>query len=236
VDVLTGDDAFAQAGNGSGIALAGHLAEDSQDAQYLLVSDVRPASGGFAIETAGFHEVSDSCTQGYCPSSSYGSGSGHFCPLHRKSNMHGYYGQEYCEECPEDHCDCPVCHFKRCCKMPFCHLCDCLYSDCKGGWQREIPRYGFYHLAYPVNPYHFDQRDGRIYAAQGYGYPIGSPLAPNVEHTYNYGWGLPSSRLSPVSRMPGAPGVAVPPGVAGPGVLPPGPPVALPGGPVAWPQ
>ena len=78
-------------------------------------------------------------------------------------------------------------------------------------------------MAYPVNPYHFDQRDGRIYAAQGYGHPVGVPLAPNVEHTYNYGWGIPSSRLSPVSRMPGAPGVANPavPGAAGPGVFPP---------------
>jgi RHS repeat-associated protein len=32
-----------------------------------------------------------------------------------------------------------------------------------------MPFKGCYHVAYPVNPYHFDQRDGRIYAAQGYG-------------------------------------------------------------------
>jgi hypothetical protein len=86
-----------------------------------------------------------------------------------------------------------------------------------------MPFKGCYYMAYPVNPYHFDQRDGRIYAAQGYGQPVGVPLAPNVQHTYNYGWGLPSSRLSPVSRMPGAPGVANPavPSAAGPGIYPP---------------
>lgn len=129
---------------------------------------------------------------------------------------------------------------KHCCLYPFCCLGDCLYSDGNGlgngGWQREIPPWGNYHIAYPVNPYHFDQRDGRIYAAQGYGHPVGVPLAPNVEHTYNYGWGVPSSRLSPVSRMPGAPGVAVPPGFAGPGVLPPGFPAPLTGGGFALPQ
>ncbi|MEX0703238.1 MAG: hypothetical protein WD069_14185 [Planctomycetales bacterium] len=65
-----------------------------------------------------------------------------------------------------------------------------------------IESHGHYSAAYPVNPWHFDQRDGRIYAAEGYGVPMAVPLAPNVEHTYNYGWGIPSSRLTPVSHMP----------------------------------
>jgi len=26
------------------------------------------------------------------------------------------------------------------------------------------------------------------------------PMAPVVNHTYNYGWGIPSSRLTPVSH------------------------------------
>ncbi len=253
VEVLSPEGCFveAEAGSDSGIELAGHFAEASEGGQILLVSDERPASGGFAIETAGFHEVSDSCTTGHCPSSSfvnghgygYGHGRGHYCPLHRRHCFHGYYGREDCEECPEEECDCPLCCFKRYCQYPFCHFCDCLYSDFpggngngNGGWQREIPPIGFYHLGYPVNPYHFDQRDGRIYAAQGYGHPVGVPLAPNVEHTYQYGWGVPSSRLVPVSRMPGAPGVANPAGVAGPGILPPAYPALLPGGGVALPQ
>jgi hypothetical protein len=58
---------------------------------------------------------------------------------------------------------------------------------------------GHYNLLYSANPNYFDQRDGRVYAAQGYGIPMAVPLAPNVRHTYNYGWGIPSSRLTPIS-------------------------------------
>jgi hypothetical protein len=69
-------------------------------------------------------------------------------------------------------------------------------GDCGQG----LPWTGHYGLVYPLNPDYFDPRDGRIYAAQGYGTPIATPLAPNVDFTYNYGWGIPSSRLTPVSR------------------------------------
>jgi len=60
--------------------------------------------------------------------------------------------------------------------------------------------HGSYDIVYAVNPCYFDKRDGRAYSAQGWGVPMAVPLAPNVEHTYNYGWGIPSSRLTPVSR------------------------------------
>jgi len=61
---------------------------------------------------------------------------------------------------------------------------------------------GRYNITYAVDPYQFDKRDGRpLYGAQGYGVPIAVPLAPNVHQTYNYGWGIPSSRLTPVSRI-----------------------------------
>lgn len=60
------------------------------------------------------------------------------------------------------------------------------------------PLAGKYHIVYPVDPSYFDQRDGQIYAAPGYGGPVSVPLAPVVNHTYNYGWGIPSSRLTPV--------------------------------------
>ncbi len=65
-----------------------------------------------------------------------------------------------------------------------------------------MPRTGNYSGAYPVNPWYTDPRDGRIYAAGGTGIPMSVPLAANVEHTYNYGWGIPSSRLTPLSIMP----------------------------------
>ena len=60
---------------------------------------------------------------------------------------------------------------------------------------------GHYKMIYAVDPYQFDKRDGQLYGAQGYGVPIAVPLAPNVHHTYNYGWGIPSSRLTPVTRI-----------------------------------
>lgn len=61
--------------------------------------------------------------------------------------------------------------------------------------------FGHYKMTYAVDPYQFDPRDGQLYGAQGYGVPIAVPLAPNVRHTYNYSWGVPSSRLTPVTRI-----------------------------------
>jgi hypothetical protein len=63
-----------------------------------------------------------------------------------------------------------------------------------------VPMVGKYARVYPQDPYYFDQRDGQVWAAQGYGAPMAVPLAPVVGHTYNYGWGIPSSRLTPISH------------------------------------
>lgn len=60
---------------------------------------------------------------------------------------------------------------------------------------------GSYARVYAVNPYYHDFRDGAVYAATGYNAPISVPLAPNVDYQWNYGWGIPSSRLTPVSRV-----------------------------------
>jgi hypothetical protein len=67
------------------------------------------------------------------------------------------------------------------------------YGVCAGA-----PLAGHYSIAYPVDPSYFDRRDGQVYAAAGYGGPVSVPLAPVVNHAYNYGWGIPSSRLTPV--------------------------------------
>lgn len=64
----------------------------------------------------------------------------------------------------------------------------------------DRPLFGCYDIVYPADPYYFDKRDGQVYAAQGYGGPVSVPLAPMVRHTYNYGWGVPSSRLTPISH------------------------------------
>ena len=65
---------------------------------------------------------------------------------------------------------------------------------------RGVPLYGKYHMVYAQNPGHVDQRDGYSFAAPGYGTPVSVPLAPNVRHTMNYGWGVPSSRLTPLRQ------------------------------------
>ena len=81
------------------------------------------------------------------------------------------------------------------------------YFRCKFGYfiptgagGAGVPLAGKYSRVYPQDPYYFDQRDGQAWGAQGYGVPLAVPLAPTVGHTYNYGWGIPSSRLTPVSR------------------------------------
>lgn len=47
----------------------------------------------------------------------------------------------------------------------------------------------------PVDPCYCDPRDLELYSAQGYNVPVAVPLPPVVRSTYNYGWGVPSSRL-----------------------------------------
>jgi hypothetical protein len=47
----------------------------------------------------------------------------------------------------------------------------------------------------PVNGNYCDPRDQRLYSAQGFNVPVTVPLAP-VCRSYNYGWGIPSVRLS----------------------------------------
>jgi len=88
--------------------------------------------------------------------------------------------------------DCQEKHQWARCKFGFLVPTGCGGAGC--------PPVGHYNMVYPVNPNYFDQRDGNVYAAAGYGGPVSVPLAPNVGHTYNYGWGIPSSRLTPVSR------------------------------------
>jgi hypothetical protein len=56
-------------------------------------------------------------------------------------------------------------------------------------------------MLYSAKPDYFDPRDGRLYSAQGFGMPVAVPLAPNVTNQYNYGWGIPSSRLTPISTI-----------------------------------
>lgn len=117
--------------------------------------------------------------------------------------------------CPTGNCPsggaggCPTC-WPGCpagCNRSQCSQDMINYFHCKFGYfiptgagGAGVPFCGKYARVYPQDPYYFDQRDGQAWGAQGYGMPMAVPLAPVVGHTYNYGWGTPSSRLTPVSR------------------------------------
>ena len=79
------------------------------------------------------------------------------------------------------------------CKFGYFYPTGCCGTGC--------PLIGTYNMVYAVDPQYFDERDGKLYSAQGHGVPMAVPLAPTVRHSYNYGWGIPSSRRTPISRV-----------------------------------
>jgi len=86
-------------------------------------------------------------------------------------------------------------HLRKCLECKFGYFC---HQGCCG---KGCPHYGSYEMLYSAKPDYFDPRDGRLYSAQGFGMPVAVPLAPNVTNQYNYGWGIPSSRLTPISTI-----------------------------------
>ena len=76
------------------------------------------------------------------------------------------------------------------------------FLRCKFGYfcPNGYPPFGHYKMVYPADPNYFDQRDGQVYAAAGYNGPVAVPLAPVVQQTYNYSWGVPSSRLTRIAH------------------------------------
>ena len=70
-------------------------------------------------------------------------------------------------------------------------------SGCCG---QGCPPVGAYHVTYADQPDYFDQRDTELYAAQGYGMPMTVPLAPHVNHAYNYSAGVPASRVTHIGN------------------------------------
>jgi hypothetical protein len=130
------------------------------------------------------------------------------------------------------------------CSGPSCgcgiwHMCWC--GD--HGYGCRFLDWHCYTMAYPINPWYYDPRDTRVYAAAGFGAPMTIPLAPTVQTQVNYGWGIPASRITPISRVayqPGAlMGATAPfPNVYGATEAPvppvaPGPPPAVPNPPPA---
>ena len=71
-------------------------------------------------------------------------------------------------------------------------------SGCCG---QGCPPIGKYQITYANDPDYADHRDnGQAYGAQGYGMPLSVPLAPTVRQAYNYSWGTPSSRITPMGN------------------------------------
>ena len=130
--------------------------------------------------------------QGPCPADWNGNSAGVQCRRCRGSHggLWGNHSGCPCNDCNGDSGQ-AMCDYFRC-KFG--------YFIPTGAGGAGVPFCGHYSRVYPQDPYYFDQRDGQAWAAQGYGTPIAVPLAPVVGHTYNYGWGIPSSRLTPVSR------------------------------------
>ena len=85
------------------------------------------------------------------------------------------------------------------CDKDGCSYCGLPYPNGCGGKGCAIIDH--YSMVYATMPEYSDPRDGRVYSAEGFNVPVAVPLAPNVEYQYNYGWGIPSSRLTPVSRF-----------------------------------
>lgn len=117
------------------------------------------------------------------------------------------YADQSFSDCPNGNCpngNCPprhgCCHDPKRQAMVDYFRCKFGYFIPTGGGGAGIPICGKYSRVYPQDPYYFDQRDGQAWGAQGYGMPMAVPLAPVVGHAYNYSWGTPSSRLTPISR------------------------------------
>lgn len=99
------------------------------------------------------------------------------------------------------------CHAK-CCKRP-CPPCYRRLGGCYGAGGLYGGGYGTYGNGYGGGyggiesgiGGNTDPRDTLLYSSQVYGTPIAVPLAPVVKHGYNYGWGIPSSRLTRVGEQ-----------------------------------
>lgn len=75
------------------------------------------------------------------------------------------------------------------------------YFAPSGNGGKGAPFFGCYNRVIAASPGYYDARDSQIYASPMTGVPTAVPLAPNVRHQYNYSWGTPSSRLTPISTI-----------------------------------
>lgn len=125
-----------------------------------------------------------------------------------------------CNDCDQDPCcesrwDRAKCWCRGTNCRPHCHA-KCCKKPCPGCYRRVNGCYGVggvygggngggYGGGYGGYQYggggNTDPRDTQLYSSQVYGTPIAVPLAPVVKHSYNYGWGIPSSRLTRIGAQ-----------------------------------
>ena len=75
------------------------------------------------------------------------------------------------------------------------------YFTPSGSCGEGAPLWGHYKRVYAAEPHYSHPSDSQVYASPMTGHPSAVPLPPNVHHQYNYSWGSPSSRLTPVSNI-----------------------------------
>ena len=75
------------------------------------------------------------------------------------------------------------------------------YFTPSGSCGEGAPLFGHYKRVYATEPHYSHPSDSQVYASPMTGHPTAVPLPPTVRHQYNYSWGSPSSRLTPVSNI-----------------------------------
>jgi hypothetical protein len=70
-----------------------------------------------------------------------------------------------------------------------------------GSCGEGAPLWGHYKRVYATEPHYSHPGDSQVYSSPITGHPTAVPLAPTVRHQYNYSWGSPSSRLTPISNV-----------------------------------
>jgi hypothetical protein len=75
------------------------------------------------------------------------------------------------------------------------------YFTPSGSCGEGAPLWGHYKRVYATEPNYSHPSDSQVYSSPMTGHPTAVPLAPNVRHQYNYSWGMPSSRLTPISNV-----------------------------------
>lgn len=159
-------------------------------ANYTASDEVQGTKIRPVIHLEGFRGT---CNNYYNPWANYAPGYYNY-PTHRDPHR-GYVAYSHSSG---------SCLFGKCADKDDCDSCKANIARrvrCSLAWLRPVTYWdvGAQTDIIAVNPGYSHPNDMNAgYAAQGFGGPVTVPLAPNVRDAYNYSWGLPSSRLTPI--------------------------------------